>query len=227
MGAVVPVVVFASFASIAFSQASNRRSAPDLVAALESVSEQFDVPLGLEYRVSSTTTRVVRVPFEAKTISEALTKVVRQVRGYQWQIKGGVAHVFEQSLIHDRRNPLNVMINEKLPRLCLTTEASTLLMQAAEERVTARQGGGRGGSFPSGVGEPRVTLKTHHAPLRQYLNELVRVSRAGMWVVSFPQEPVLTPVGFFEVAPSQELRMNGQPRPALWTLRRWRDLLQR
>jgi hypothetical protein len=203
------------------SQIPNHPSlAPDFVSALEVVSEKFNVPVGLEYRVSRVTTQTVRVPVKATTAGEALTGLVKQIPGLRWRFEGGVAHVFEQTIVGDKRNLLNVLLKEDFSRPSSTVETSSLLMQAAEEIVRPRPGGGRGGSFPQGVGELQIALKTRHGRLRQYLNELVRVSRARMWVVTFSETSGPTEGGFFEVAPAAK-RLNGPGLPPMWTLLRW------
>jgi len=205
----------------AWSQIPNQRLAPDFVTALEVVSEKFNVPVGLEYRLSPVTTQTVRVPVEARTAGEALTGLVKQIPGYRWRFEGGVAHVFEQTIVGDKRNLLNLMLNEDFSHPSSTVETSSLLMQAAQEVAISRPlGRGRGGSFPQGVEELQITLKTRHARLRQFLNELVRVSRARMWVVTFSETSGLTEGGFFEVA-SAAKRQNGPNLPPLWTLLRW------
>jgi len=73
-------------------------------------------------------------------------------------------------------------------------------MQSVKEIITARKGGGRGGNFPSGVEEPRFTLNTRNGTVRDYLNELVRVSRARMWMVEFSDLSTMTDEGLFQVA---------------------------
>lgn len=191
------------------------------------VSERFNVPVGLEYRISPVTTQTVSVPLAAITAGEALTGLVKQIPGYRWRFEGGVAHVFEQSIVGDKRNLLNLMLNEDFSHPSSTVATSSILMQAAEEIVIPRPGQGRGGSFPQGVGELQITLKTRHAPLRQFLNELVRVSRARMWVVTFSEASGLTKGGFFEVAPTTDRRQNGPGSSPLWTLLRWTPALSR
>lgn len=205
----------------AWSQTPDHRPPPDLAGALEAVSGRFNVPVGLEYRISPVTTQIIRVSLSGVTADEELTSLVKQIPGYQWRFEGGVVHVFEQSIVRDKRNPLNLMLDGDFSHPSSTAATSSLLMQAAEAIVLPRPGGGLGGSFPQGSGELQVTLKTRHAPLRQFLNELVRVGRAHMWVVTFPEALTLTRGGFFEVAPAVERRKAVPGLPPLWTLLRW------
>ena len=205
----------------AWSQTPDHRPPPDLAGALETVSARFNIPVGLEYRISRVTTQIIRVSLSGVTADEELTTLVKQIPGYQWRFEGGVVHVFEQSIVRDKRNPLNLMLDADFSQPSSTAATSSLLMQAAEEIVLRRPGRGIGGSFPQGIGELQVTLKTRHAPLRQFLNELVRVGRAHMWVVTFPEALTLTGGGFFEVAPAVERRNTVPGLPPLWKLLRW------
>lgn len=220
------LVALLIFTGCARAQVAGGGLATDLETAIERVSEKFDVPVGLEYRISAAKTRLVRFPYQARTAQTALVSVVNQMAGYRLRFHAGVAHVYEAGVAQDRRNWLNATLNENLSAHSMTMrEASAVLMQGAQEMVRARKGGGRGGSFPGTPEEPRITLQTRNAPIREYLNELVKVSRARMWVVRFSEMSTLTNGGFFEVASVGS--GNSQGFPSLWALRNIRSLGRR
>lgn len=66
----------------------------DLVRALERVSEQFGVRIGLEYRMLASA-RPLRFPTEVKTARAAIARIVQQIPEYRWAYRNGVAHVYD------------------------------------------------------------------------------------------------------------------------------------
>ena len=217
---------FLAVAQCLYGQLPDHDPAMGLETALERVSENFGVRVGLEYRVSAATTRAVRFPSRAATAGAALTSIVRQVAGYRWRFERSVAHVYESTTVQDGRNWLNMTLSENPSTnepFMTTKAASVMLMQRVQARVRPDlRGRGIGGSFPGSAEEPRFKLAIRRGTVRDYLNEIVRIGRARMWVVRFSEMPSVTPAGFFEVAatPAGDSRY---PSP-LWTLTSMRSV---
>lgn len=191
MGLLRRLLCFLAVARFLYSQLPDHSPAMDFEMALESVSENFGVRVGLEYRVSPATSRMVRFPSHAATARAALTNIVRQVAGYQWRFEGGVAHVYEPSTAKDRRNWLNMSWSENPSAYepFPTQIISSMLMQRVQARIRPDACGHRGigGSFPGVPEEPRFKFHIREGTVREYLNEMVRISTARMWVVQFAE----------------------------------------
>lgn len=175
-------------------------TADSLETALERVSENYGVRIGLEYRLSPATSAEIRFPSHAPTGDAAVRQILKQAPGYRVRLEDGVLHVFDPGLATDRWNWLNMRVTERYAYADVLAATSTYLMQGVAERIRATKGGGRGGSFGGSPEEPRFQLRIHEGTVREYLNEVANVSRARMWVVRFPEQPVLTQAGYFETA---------------------------
>lgn len=106
--------------------------------------------------------------------------------------------------------------NEFIGHKMQLNEARTVLMQAIEERVRDTRGGGRGGSFPGSTDEPKFVIALRAGPVREFSNELIRLSKARMWAVRFAETSSPTKAGYFEVLANPGL--GGQHKRPLWTL---------
>lgn len=225
MGPMRNLVCFLAVARCLYSQLPDHGPAMDFEIALERVSENFGVRVGLEYRVSPATTQTVRFPSHAGTAGAALTNIVGQVAGYRWRFEGDVAHVYEPRTAQDRRNWLNMSWTENPSAYepFTTTQAiSSMLMQRVQAGIrpdACGHGGGIGGSFPGTPEEPRFKFHIREGTVRDYLNEIVRITRARMWVVRFSEVPPVTTAGLFEVAGARARECS-----PLWTLMSMRSV---
>jgi hypothetical protein len=145
--------------------------------------------------------------------------VVSLCAGYEWRTEAGVVHVFQRRLLDDRRNPLNITLKEFGWNHKMTlAQANSFLAQMAGQVVDPLPiGRGIGGSFPSGVEEPKFNLDATNSSVRFILNRMVTVSKVNAWVAAFPSAEVVNPSGFLQPIGKQNY---DQP---FWAVLRWGD----
>jgi TonB family protein len=219
------LLFFLALTRCLYSQLPDHGPAMDFEMALERLSENFGVRVGLEYRVSPVTSQAVRFPSHAATARAALTSIVGQVAGYRWRFEGDVAHVYEPGTVQDRRNWLNMSWTENPSAYepFTTTQAiSSILMQRVQARIRpdACGRGGIGGSFLGPPEGPPFKFQIREGTVRDYLNEIVRKTIARMWVVRFAEVPRVTTAGLFEVAGARAKDCSSP----LWTLTSMRSV---
>ncbi|HXN52885.1 MAG TPA: hypothetical protein VN943_13205 [Candidatus Acidoferrum sp.] len=176
-------------------------SAVGLADALAMTSTQFQIPIGIEWVRDKQTLRGLTRTWEGESVRQVLTSILEAYPGYALQADGGVIHVFRRDLLNDSHNFLNL----KVPDFFAVHQepaglANVQLRSVMQNLVSPRKlpsGAGEGGSYTSGnVTETPLTLSLRGLTVREALGRLVEASERKMWVVTFSDNPELTPSGF-------------------------------
>ena len=86
--------------------------AENLLEGLAKLSDDFEIPMGIEWQVSSVPYRKVELQFVNSTVIDILTSLVAIEPGYTFNAKNGVVHVSRVTIADDRRNFLNLQIDD-------------------------------------------------------------------------------------------------------------------
>ena len=203
-------------------------SANSLADALARTAKEFRFPLGLEWVRDKETLRSVSHTWKDDTVGGVLRGIVQEYPGYKLQTDGGVVHVFRADLLDDRRNFLNL----KVPDFFVVREelggvANQRLQAVIQNVVSPRDlppGAGEGGSYTSGaVTEKALTIAVRGATVRQVLERLAEASEHEMWIVTFSDEPGLTPTGFRRTETLWHPAPFPSPDQPMWDFLAWEE----
>ncbi len=183
--------------------------------ALLRISNDFKIPMGIMW-VSSPAARA-QIPFAwtHTTVREIIQDVAKTQPNYQVRAANGVVHVFPP--IPDRENFLKLKIDS-----FKTSNAAVELASFKLHTLVAPMKGSRQVSV-AGPGDSLVNVDLKNCTVQDVLDALAVASNRKVWVVTFPEEPTMTPDGLrrtkslFTEAP---IRDEEQP---IWYLYRWGD----
>ena len=204
--------------------------ANSLIDALLKISAKFQFPLGVEWVKTENTLKPFQFSWTHATLADVMQAVVSMQAGYGWRIEDSVIHVFKRNLVNDNRNLLNIKIESFDEQPETISWANNDLYQMVLEVVRHPEQHGIGGSVLGYPGEPVFRFAAKNVPARSILDKIVTAGLNGperrmmrIWVVTFPDKPVLSRTGFLEVAPIVDPKFvsgDGQP---FWILLPWGD----
>ena len=203
--------------------------AGSFIDALLKISAQFRLPLGVEWVRTEDTLRPVRFSWNHATAMDVVQSVVSMQAGYDWRTEDGVVHVFKRGLVADKRNPLNIIIESFDEQPETVGWANNDLNQMVSHVVWHPEVHGSIGSV-LGDPEPVFRFAAQNVTARSILNKIVTagllapVARMDrVWIVTFPETPVLSPTGFLEVVPMGNPKFVSEDTQPFWILLPWGD----
>jgi hypothetical protein len=204
--------------------------AKSFIDALLKISVQFRLPLGVEWVKTEDTLKPVRFSWSHATATEVIQSVVSMHAGYDWRTEDGVVHVFKRDLVEDNRNPLNITIKSFDEQPETVGWANNDLYQMVSHVVRHPGLHGSIGSVLGGPDEPVFRFAAQNVTARSILNKIVTAgllaSAARMdrvWIVTFPETPVLSRTGFLEVVPMWNPKCVSDDTQPFWILIPWGD----
>src|ERR1035438_6743950 len=178
------------------------------IDALLKISAQFRLPLGVEWVKTADTLKPVRFSQSNTTVADVIQTVVSTYAGYEWRMQDGIVHVFPRDLVNNSRNALNITIRSFDERPETVGWANNDLDQMVSHVVRHPELFGISGSVLGYPGEPVFRFAAQNVPARSILNKIVTAGLATsvprmnrIWIATFPEEPIFSRTGFFEVAP--------------------------
>ena len=175
-------------------------SASGLADALARISEQFQLPMGLEWVRDKDGLQRLSRTWKDETARQVLRSVVEAYPGYAFRIEDGVVHVFRRGLLKDKHNFLNLKVPDffEVRREVggLTNQRPRSVVQNIVSPRNLPPGAGEGGSYATGTQENPLTVTLRGATIRQALEKLAAVSEHNIWIVTFSDTTQLTATGF-------------------------------
>jgi hypothetical protein len=179
-------------------------SAMGLADALALTSNEFQLPIGIEWVRDEDTRRSFTRTWRDQTVRQILHSIVEAYPGYNIQVEDSLVHVFRRDLLNDGRNFLNLKIPDFFT---VRQEGSGIANQQLESVVqnivsprNTLPGEGEAGSYAMRAPEKPITLNLRGLTVRQALERLAAVSERNMWIVTFSSPSDLTPTGFRRTA---------------------------
>jgi hypothetical protein len=187
-----------------------------LVGALVRVSNDFQIPMGIVW-VNAPSARAER-PFvwNNATIQEIIQTIANTQPGYQFQVRNGVVHVFPQ--ISDDQNFLKIKIAEFNVHN-VYAEMAYFKLRAL---VKPPEHGNRLFSI-AGPGDSKVTVELKNPSIEDALDALAVTSNRKIWIVTFIDDPSLSPRGFRRVGSLWSNKATPDEEQPRWDLLRWGD----
>jgi len=175
--------------------------AENLLERLAKLSDDFEIPMGIEWQVSSVPYRKVELQFVNSTVIDILTSLVAIEPGYTFNAKNGVVHVSRVTIADDRRNFLNLQIDDFQLSDEYVFHANNRLRNLVVQLVNPapeKTGTACAGSFGVGAGDRVVSFHLSNVTARDILDRFITSAGFNIWLVAFPELPELTSRGFFE-----------------------------
>lgn len=180
---------------------SYRVESENLLQALAKFSDDFHVPIGVEWQLSKVPYAPLNLQYEKTTVLQILADMVAAEPAYTLSASNGVMHVSRVTTFDDSRNFLNIPIadfelsseyvfhaNNRLRRMVLE-----LANSASPQNEL-----GCAGSFGVGSGDQLASFHLHNVVVRDILDRFVTSAGFNIWLVTFPEIPAPTVKGFFK-----------------------------
>ena len=175
-------------------------SASCLADAILKIGKQFELPIGIEWVKDKDELRGLSLSWKQATIGDIIGSVLRRYPSYSFRVEGDIVHVFRPDLLYDSHNFLNLKVPEFLE---VHQEegglANARLRDVVQNIVSPRNlppGAGVAGDYATGLDEKPISITLRGLTIREALDRLVGASEHKMWVVTFSDDPELTPTGF-------------------------------
>lgn len=216
IGAVLVVLVLLSASMVAVAATSSEAElakklhssvqsysveSQNLLQALAKFSDDFQIPIGIEWQLSSVPYGLFRLRFERTTVLQILTDMVAVDPRYTFSTSNGVLHVSRITIFDDSRNFLNLPIKDFELSSEYVFHANNRLRQLVVEitnPASPRNDVGCAGSFGVGAGDQLASFHLHNVVVRDILDGFVSSAGFNIWLVTFPETPALTVRGFFK-----------------------------
>jgi hypothetical protein len=176
-------------------------SATGLADALARTSNQFQLPMGIEWVKDKESLQGLSRTWKGETVQHVLGSILESYPGYAFRVEAGVVHVFRRDLLNDSHNFLNLKVPDffevrREPAGLVNVKLRSVMQNIVSPR-NLPPGAGEGGSYTSGnVTERAITLTLHGLTVREALEKMAAVSEHNIWVVTFSDTTALTPTGF-------------------------------
>jgi hypothetical protein len=175
--------------------------ATNLLQALARFSDDFEIPMGIEWQLSSVPYNPVRLQFEKTTVLQVIKQLVALEPGYTLSTANGVVHVTRLTLVDERRNFLNIPIGDFELSSEYVFHANNRLRKLVVELAnppSPNNEPGCGGSFGVGAGDQVASFHVRNVVVRDILDRFVTSAGFNIWLVTFPELPTTTAKGFFK-----------------------------
>jgi hypothetical protein len=170
----------------------------NLLQALAKFSDDFQVPLGIEWQISKVAYMPLKRQYEKSTVRQIVADMVTVEAGYTMSVSNGVIHVSKTTIFDDGRNFLNIPIDD--------FELSSEFVFQANNRLRKLVAGltnpelpraelGCAGSFGVGAGDRKVSFHLPNVVVRDILDKFVTSAGFNIWLVTFPE---IATKGFFK-----------------------------
>ena len=191
----------------------------NFLEALHDLARNERIPMGVEWVKTPTATSTLELKLHNASVQQVLDALVRTQPSYEWQLEGGLVHVFPRALMADRHNFLNLHIRSFTAKEKELPLASRDLRHEVQRLINPElYKAGWGGHTAIGAGEEKkLSVELRDATVRQILDALVLAHQEAIWIVTFPAQLPLDRNGYRAVTfPHQDAVVG--TRDGLWLL---------
>jgi hypothetical protein len=175
-------------------------AASGLADAVIKLSQQFELPLGIEWVRDKEAERPLSRAWTGESVRHILRSVVEEYPGYDFRPDGGVIHVFRKDLPNDAHNFLNLRVPDFLVERHEAAGLANMRLRVAMQNIVSPRplppGAGEAIEYATGIREKAISVRIAGLTIRNALGRLAAVSEHNVWVVTFSASPELTPTGF-------------------------------
>jgi hypothetical protein len=175
-------------------------SAGNLLEALAQVSDDFQLPMGIEWEVASQRDGALSIRYARTTALRILQELIGRSPDYVLTRENGVVHVANKAIHDDARNFLNLRIREfELSSeyvLHANNRLQKIVLQLVNHLPDAEAQYGCAGSFGVSAGDRMASFRMQDVTVRDILDRFLTSSGHGLWLVTFPDTEA-SALGFF------------------------------
>ncbi len=201
-------------------------TADNFIAALVQVSDQFQIPVGIQWINDANARMPIRLSLQNSTVEGIFKRLAASEPNYQVMVKNDVVHVFSKSVPADQNFLLlKVGLFELRDEVVGIGERKLRNTVRALTAPSSSKPIGIGGSLATSTNERAVSLKLDNAMVEDVLDSLVTASGKGIWIVTCLPDSALTPAGYrrtLSLWSSAPVPDEEQP---VWNIFRWDEPL--
>lgn len=193
--------------------------ANNFAEALIQAADAFKIPMGITWVTTPAARTKVDIIWHGVTVQHIIEDVARSQPGYQLEVRNGIAHVFSTDVAPSQNFLLLKMrkfdVNDTtvdVAKFFLWLEIKPMLVPPVVHP------GGYGVSIASNSDEPKLNLHFQNATVEDILDSLSVASTKKIWIVTFGNTDVLTPIGFRLTSFANSLFPDEQP---VWEMYGW------
>jgi len=176
-------------------------NAANLLQASAKFSDDFQVPMGIEWQLSSVPYKPIRLQFSNTTVLQILRGIVAVEPGYAFNTDNGVVHLGKTTITDDPRNLLNLRIKDFDLSSEYVFHANNRLRQLVVDLTNPslpKHDAGCAGSYGVGAGDQKATFHLRDATVRNILDRFVTAAGFNIWLATFPEIPEADADDFFK-----------------------------
>lgn len=163
--------------------------ARNLLEAAAKISSEFNFPIGIAWKDSFDTTKIVAGNWKNATVGDLLRAIVAQDRQYELDISDGVAHIRPTGFSRNAKNFLNIKLPEFVANNDYTQQIGFTLKDQLHEIIVSGHPpvhpAACAGTAGIGAEEVKTSLNLHNPTVEQVLDALLVSSRYSMWIVIY------------------------------------------
>jgi hypothetical protein len=208
---------------------SYQLQANNFIEALTRAASDFQIPMGIEWVNTPAARASVSLTWKDASVREVLQAIVETQPGFEILVGPGVVHVLSPELGPDRENPLKLNVNvfevHDVPAESASRELREIVKRTISPPGPQQGTGGVAGSGFSNIDDPKISVRLKNVNLEEVLDALALTSARKIWIVTFSDNPGLTPTGFRRTL----TLWNNFPLPddeqPVWDLLHWGDAI--
>jgi hypothetical protein len=201
-------------------------TADSFADAFVKVATKFHIPMGIAWIDTREAETKQERSWKNATIADMIEAIAKTQPGYEVRTIHGVVHVYPK-LIPRQQDFLTIKIPdfnaENEPVELLWNKLRDLAKMTVSPAPMQPSVGGTAGSQFFDAGEPKIQFHLANVTVQDVLDRLAGDSARKIWVVTFTDDPTLTPTGFRRTlslwSPS---RLADKEQP-VWDMFHWGD----
>jgi len=137
---------------------------------------------------------ISKIGLEKWVFLEIIQDLAKTEPDYEVRIANNVVHVATNDIARDQN-----FLNLKIPQFSGTGVAAIVkegLWMLLNQQIAPNRPKGYGGSISLSPSDPRLDLQFTNASVEEILDRIALTSDHKVWIVTFAEDPQLTPTGF-------------------------------
>jgi hypothetical protein len=164
------------------------------VEALGETARVFNIPIGISWVNTASSQQKRALEYKDATVLEIIQDIAKTEAGYEVNIANNVVHVATKDVPADQN-----FLYLKIPQFSGNGVAAVVkagLWMLLNQQIAPDPARGYGGSIFHNRDDPTLYLQFTNATVEEILDRIAFEADQKVWVVTFAEDPNLTPTGF-------------------------------
>jgi hypothetical protein len=189
------------------------------VDALGETARVFNIPMGISFVNTASSQRKRAVEYKDATVLEIIEDIAKTEPGYEVRIANNVVHVATTDVPFGQN-----FLYLKIPQFSGEGVAAVVkagLWMLLNQQIAPDPARGYGGSISHSSSDPTLYLQFTNANVEEILDRIVFEADQKVWVVTFAEDPNLTPTGFRRTESFASKAIAADNDQPVWDIFRW------